>query len=119
MKQATHPGSNTTVLMLLSSSPIANTLQLQQRVAVQPAGSYLTIHNLIIFFWGDAPSVLESPPLSASYFPATSDKEIIQSLSLREGRVFADDQPLPKFGQPDPDFKGNKWIDTSGKIPPK
>ena len=26
------------------------------------------------------------------------------------GRVYADGEPLPKLGQVDPDFKGNKWM---------
>ena len=44
--------------------------------------------------------------LAVSYFPDKSDKEIIKALTIRDGRVYADDQPMPKFGQADPDFKG-------------
>jgi hypothetical protein len=104
---------NTVVLLLLNTTPIQGTLQLQQQVAVQPPGSFFNIHNLVLFFWGDPASSLEQKPLSASYFPDKGDKEIIHSLSERDGRVFADDQPLPKFGEPDPDFKGNKWMPMS------
>jgi len=57
---------------------------------------------------------LERKPLPVSYFPDKSDKELIHSLLERDGRVFADDEPLPKFDQPDPDFKGNKWIPSQG-----
>lgn len=102
--------SNTVVLMLLPDSPIDGTLQLQFKVALEPPGSYLHLHNLILFFWGDPPEVLKSGMLAVSYFPDKSDKEIIKALTIRDGRVYADDQPMPKFGQADPDFKGNKWM---------
>jgi hypothetical protein len=100
----------TVVLMLLPASPIQNTLQLQQRVAVQPRGSYFNIHNLVVFNWGDAISDLVQFPLNLSYFPDRGDQEIITSLTEHDGRIFADDQPLPKYNAPDPDFKGNKWM---------
>jgi hypothetical protein len=29
--------------------------------------------------------------------------------------MFADDQPLPKFNEADPDFKGNKWIKAASE----
>ena len=104
---------NTVVLMLLTSTPILGTLQLQQQVAVQPPGSFFNLHNLVVFFWGDAASGLETKPLSVSYFPDKSDPDIIHSLSEKDGRMFADDQPMPKFGEADPDFKGNKWMPVS------
>ncbi len=110
----TQSTKNTVVLMLVNATPIEGTLQLQQRVAVQPPGSFFYIHNLVIFFWGDAASGLETQPLSVSYFPDKSDTDIIRSLSESDGRVFADDQPLPKFNEPDPDFKGNKWMTKQG-----
>jgi hypothetical protein len=104
------PG-NTVVLLLLQKSPIPGTLQLQQFVAVQPPNSYFpVVHNLIMFFWGDPPAGLLTKPLSVSYFPDADDKDLIHSLSEHDGRWFADDQPLPKFNQPDPDFRGNKWM---------
>ena len=106
----TKENKNTTVYMLLDAAPISGTLQLQYYISVQPPGSYVNLHNLVIFFWGDAPDNLRQKSLSASYFPDKSDKEIIHALSERDGRVFADDQPMPKFGEPDPNFKGNKWI---------
>jgi hypothetical protein len=110
----TPQAKNTVVLMLVDATPIEGTLQLQQRVAVQPPNSFFNVHNLVIFFWGDAPSGLEQQPLSVSYFPDKSDTDIIHSLSEHDGRVFADDQPLPKFGETDPDFKGNKWMNAQG-----
>jgi hypothetical protein len=58
------------VFLLLASTPIQGTLQLQQQVAVQPPNSYFSIHNLVVFFWGDPASGLEQKPLSVSYFPA-------------------------------------------------
>lgn len=108
-------GNRSIVLLLLSSAPIAQTLQLQYRVFSQPANSYSSVHNLVIFAWGEALENLKNQQLSASYFPDKSDKEIIHNLSQRDGRVFADGEPLPKFNQPDPDFKGNRWMTTDGK----
>jgi hypothetical protein len=100
---------NTVVYLLLPAAPIPGTLQLQYHIFVQPPNSYGNFHNLVFFFWGDPADNLKQKQLSVSYFPDTSDKELIHSLSLKDGRVYADDQPLPKFGQPDPEFKGNKW----------
>lgn len=94
--------------------PIQGTLQLQQQVAVQPPDSYFNIHNLVVFFWGDPASGLEQKPLTVSYFPDKSDADKIHTLSDHDGRLFADDQPLPKFDRPDPDFKGNKWMKVEG-----
>jgi hypothetical protein len=112
---ATKEIKNTAVWLLLDAAPIPETLQLQYHLYVQPRGSYFRIvHNLIVFFWGDPAETLQQKPLSVSYFPDKSDKEIIQSLSEHEGRVYADNEPLPKFNEPDPDFKGNKWILMEG-----
>ena len=94
---STKDGKITVVLLLLDRTPIEGTLQLQQQVAVQPPGSYFNIHNLVVFYWGDPASGLETKPLSVSYFPDKSDTEIIHSLVEHDGRVFADDQPLPEF----------------------
>jgi hypothetical protein len=102
---------NTVVFLLLNKAPIQGTLQVQFYISLEPPNSYFQLfHNLIIFFWGDPPDNLQQKPLSVSYFPDTSDNELIHSLSQHDGRVWADDQPLPKFNEPDPDFKGNKWI---------
>ena len=100
----------TNVWLLLMATPIKGTLQLQQQVALQPPGSYSNFHNLVFFSWGDPTANLEQKPFFVSYFPDKSDKEVIHSLSEHDGRVFADDQPLPKVGEADPDFRGNKWI---------
>jgi hypothetical protein len=105
------PGNKrTTVFLLLRSVPIAQTLQLQYFIYTQPQNSYVNIKNLVLFFWDDPPESLKTQQLSVSYFPDQTDKDIIRNLSEHDGRVFADDQPLPKFNQPDPDFKGNKWL---------
>lgn len=105
---------NTIVLLLLSATPIPGTLQLQYHVFAQQPNTYgVLAHNLVIYFWGEAAANLEGKQLTASYFADLSDKEIIHSLSEHDGRWFADDEPLPKFGQPDPDWKGNKWMPLS------
>jgi hypothetical protein len=103
-------GINTVVYMLLPSTPIPGTLQLQYHIFVQPPNSYGNLHNVVIFSWGDPVDSLKQKQMSVSYFPDSSDKDLIHALSEKDGRVYADDQPLPKFGMPDPDFKGNKWM---------
>jgi hypothetical protein len=102
------------VFLLLQSTPILGTLQLQFHIYAQPPNSYIIFtHNLVVFFWEPAPETLQQQQLSVSYFPDTGDKDIIHVLSLSKDRAFADGEPLPKFNQPDPDFKGNKWMPLS------
>ena len=99
------------MLLLLSQTPIKETVQLQYHVFAQQPNTYFVLaHNLMMFFWGEPVTNLETKQISVSYFADLGDKELIRSLSEHDGRWFADDQPLPKFGEPDPDFKGNKWM---------
>jgi hypothetical protein len=117
---ATKGNPNTIVWLLLQDSPIEGTLQLQYFISVQPPNSYLRMfHNLVVFFWGDPPDNLKQKSLSVSYFPDTNDTDTIHALSEHDGRVWADDQPLPKVGEPDPDFKGNKWMPMQQSTPAK
>jgi putative transposase len=83
------------IFMLLSASPVRETLQLQYRVFAQPPNSFITVHNLVVFFRGDPLGNLTDQQLSASYFPDDSDKDLIKTLSERDGRIFADGEPLP------------------------
>ena len=104
-------GTGTVVYMLLTSVPIQGTVQIQARVFTQPPDSYYTTANLVVFLWGEPTDNLRAnQPLSVSYFADATDKDLIKALSVRDGRVYADDQPLVKMNQPDPDFKGNKWM---------
>ncbi|MGI4756516.1 MAG: hypothetical protein ACRYGF_06670 [Janthinobacterium lividum] len=106
-------GQGTVVIfILLPSAPIRQTLQLQHGVATQPISSFFTIHNLVIFFWSDPVEVLKQKTLIASYFPDSGDKELIKTLLIKNGRIYADDQPFPKFNEADPTYKGNKWAET-------
>ena len=110
----TKENKNTVVLMLLNATPIQGTLQIQYHIYAQPPDAYFNIHpTLSSSSWGDPADNLRQKSLSVSYFPDKADKEIIRSLSEHDGRVFADDQPLPKFGEPDPSFRGNKWMGTA------
>jgi hypothetical protein len=93
----TPPGNKTVVFLLLGSSPLPGTLQLQFHIYTQPPNSYTTIHNIVVFFWADAPDTLKTHQLSVSYFPDKSDQEITKSLSQHDGRVYADSKPLPNF----------------------
>jgi len=106
---------NAHVYMLLPSSPVPGTVQLQWNIFVQLPNTYLVFQNLVMFAWGESVDALKTKPISVSYFADSKDKDIIKTLSLRDGRVFADDQPMPKFGEVDPDFRGNKWMPA----PPK
>jgi len=115
---ATQGAKNTMVFMLVPDTPIDGTLQLQYKIYMQPPNSFFHIHNLIIFFWGDPPDNLKSDTLAVIFFPDKTDKETIKTLSVRNGRVYADDQPFPKFGQPDPDWKGNKWFTGNQTVKP-
>ena len=105
------PGGNTVVIFLLQSAPIQGTVQLQYHIFSQPPNSYIILaHNMLLFFWGDPPKALEGKPISISYFADVGDKDLIHALTEKDGRLYADGEPLPKFNQPDPDFKGNKWM---------
>ncbi len=109
---------STIVFLLLRSTPIQGTIQVQWGTAAEPHNSYLIVlHNLLVTFWGDPPGNLGQSAFNISYFPDTGDKETIKSLAVKDGRVYADGEPLPKIGQADPDFKGNKWMPaaTQGK----
>lgn len=101
---------NSVVYMLLPVAPMDGTMQLQYRIFLQPPGSYFHLHNLIIFFWGDPPGNLKQDSITISVFPDTSDKDLIKALTVKDGRVFADGEPLPKFNVSDPDYKGSKWF---------
>jgi len=104
-------GAGATVYLLLSRAPIKETLQLQYHIYAQPINSYGSIHNLVIFSWGDtAPPNLKDFQISASYFPDASDNEVIKGLSEADGRVYADGEPLIRASEPDPGFTGNKWM---------
>ncbi len=109
---------NTVLYVLLPASPIPGTIQLQYRFSIQPPNSYFSLHNLLIFFWGDPPEALKASELTASYFPDSEDRDSIHKLIYKDGRVFADGEALPKFGQPDIDFKGSKWIPMVTLPPP-
>ena len=106
--------------MLVPDTPIDGTLPTAM-------GSFLTTtefilsysHNLILFYWGETPDTLKANSLAVSFFPDKSDKDTAKTLTLRDGRVYADDMPLPKFGleSPDPDFTGSRWMPMAQ--PPK
>ena len=103
--------ANSLVYLLLKTSPIKETLQLQYRVFAQQADTFASIHNLVVFNWGEPIANLNNQRLSISYFPDKTDTVVIHSLRIESGRHYADDVPKP-LGNPDsdPGFKGN----TSG-----
>jgi hypothetical protein len=104
-------GSQTSVLLvLLPESAIDQTMQLQQHVTTQPPNSYFMIHNILVFFWGDPVDGLKAKAFTATYFADTTDKIHVNRLEMRDGRPYGDGEPLPKFGQPDSDFKGSMLV---------
>lgn len=108
-------GNKSLVFFLLRNSPVKETLQIQYRVFAQPVNSFVSIHNLVLFNWGESLENLKDQQLSASYFPDKTDPVVIHSLRVEKGRVYADDEPMPLTNKDsDPDFKGNKWLDKIG-----
>ena len=97
-------GQGATVYLLLKETPIPQTTQLQWRTAAQPRNSYVNVHNLVMFNWADPATSFSTEQLSVAYFPDKSDQQLIKSLSERDARVYADGEPLVRFGEPDPDF---------------
>ena len=113
------PNSSATVLMLVPETPIDGTLQLQYSIFMEPPSSYWHIHNMILFSCPCDAMDLKNYSFDVSFFPDKSDKETIKAFTVRDGRVYADDQPMPKFGQQaDPDWKGNKWMQVGQPSPP-
>jgi hypothetical protein len=100
---------NSTVLMLAPSTPVEGTIQLQWGIFLQQPNTYLQFHNLIVFFWGDPPDELKNNNIAISFFADSGDKKLFKRLDFKDGRAYVDDQPLPKFFQPDPDFTGKQF----------
>ena len=75
----------------------------------------MSISNLVIFSWGDPADNLKAHELTASYFPDSSAPPAITALSEKEGRVYADGEPLFRIGEADPGFAGNKWVSLNSK----
>lgn len=105
--------------VVLQSAPIPNTLELQFSQIPAPAGSFFAFHNIL---WAaiqkqSLESLLDKP-VTISYFPDPDDTPHISSLSVKDGRVFADGEALYKFGSYDPDFKGSKLIPMITAVPP-
>jgi len=111
-------GNGATVYLLLSKVPIPQTLQLQYHVYSQPSNSYASIGNLVIFSWGDPADNLKAHQLAVSYFPDNSSRAEITALSETDGRVYADGEPLFRYGESDPGFTGNKWVKLTSQQNP-
>jgi hypothetical protein len=103
------------VYLLLRAVPIQGSVQLQYHVFAQPPNTYFSVKNVMVFIWGESPDNLKNKQFSVSYFPVSSEKDVVKILSFHDDRVWADDQPMPKYNQPDPDFKGNRWLAADGK----
>ena len=104
-------GKLTSVYFILKSTAIPETVQLQFYVSAQPLDSYMPVHNLVMFCWGDSVDALKTHDLSVSYFPDKSDKEVLHALTEHDGREFVDGEPLPICDH-DPAFAGNKWLEV-------
>jgi hypothetical protein len=100
--------------VLLPEAVVGGTVQMQFNQIVAAPNSFFVFHNLIIAFLDkNAENILLQKPVSIGYFPDPEDLNLIRKLEVKDGRVFGDDEALPKFGQIDPDFKGSKWMRIS------
>jgi hypothetical protein len=107
MPPAKETGIPTVVYLLLKETPIDGTLKLQYHIYSEPPNSYYHIkHNLIVFFWGDPAANLQQKTISVSYFPDKSDKTVFHSLSIHDGQLFADAEPISKVAQSVPAENG-------------
>ena len=105
------PGKSTVVLyILLDSAPVAKTLQPQFFQIVASPSSFFSAKNLVIILIEKASKEeLLGKAITISYFPDPSQKDLMKTLEVRDGRVFVDGEAFPKIGQSDPDFLGSKW----------
>jgi len=82
------------IYLLAPSSPIKATLQWQWGALSQYPDRLSVRHNLIIVEWNQEISDLPEDTIVMSYFPDPSDKTIYRSLSVRNGKVFADGEAI-------------------------
>lgn len=78
------------VFVLLKEPPIAETVQMQYRFAVQPRGAYTILDNLVVLRWGEAIERLAAYDMVVSYFPDRSSKKQYSTLTTRDGNVYLD-----------------------------
>ncbi len=107
------------VYFLLPSTPIAGTVEVQFNQIPAAPGSFFTFHNLLVtFIQPQAQDELLGKPVSVNFFPDPDDKEQMHSLTIKDGRVYADGEALIKFGTMDDSFKGSKWFLVAPIAPP-
>jgi hypothetical protein len=105
--------------VLLPEAPVPGTVQIQFNQTVAAPASYAVFHNLLAMaLEKGAEDSLLGKNVSFSYFPDPDDVNLIHELDVKDGRVLADNEALPKFGQLDLDFKGSKWIPALGTATP-
>jgi F0F1-type ATP synthase membrane subunit b/b' len=87
--------AHVSVYFLLKDPPIFQTLQLQWYLTPQPRRSYGIIGNVVYFGWGQTIAGLQSHEMDITYVPNLLSKEQrFKSLSVKNGKVFADDKEL-------------------------
>ena len=85
----------TSVVVLLPSVPVSNTIAVQFHTVPIPPDEVRHWQNIIWFDW-DEPSVnLREHNLYVSYFPDPDLKPQVQALSFADGQVVADGKPVP------------------------
>jgi hypothetical protein len=84
------------VFMLLKSPPIYQTLELKWKYSSEPRNSYGVIKNNVVFFnWAEPVETLRSSQMEVYYVPdPTSKNQNFKSLSVREGKLYADDEAI-------------------------
>lgn len=85
--------------LLLPNSPVSETLQVQFNQTVPASGSFFNVHNLLgCFIQKQSEGELLGKPVSVSYFPDTSDKNLMHTLTTKDGQLFSDGVLIPLAG---------------------
>jgi hypothetical protein len=106
--------SDVAVLLLLDGRPIPKSVELQYGTAVQPKHSFLVCNNLIVFLWSDNAQLLRNGDLSVTYTADSTSSRTIKALRRKDGRVYADEQPFPLYGDVvDEDVREKVLVQTS------
>jgi len=87
------------VVLLLSATPIPESIELKSHVAAQPRNSYGIMRNNVVYFlWGDALQTLQAYPLEVAYVAdRNASTPLFKTLSYRDGVVYADSTAVQDF----------------------
>jgi len=87
--------------LIIPSTPVEGTLDIQFNQTMAAPGSFGSIHNVaVIILQKPSQDQLTGKPITLGYFPDPEDKMLLRTLTVKEGRAFADNMALP-FGKQD------------------